>query len=163
MPEAGIPINPPLIFTVRFEKVAFRVNGAYETAESRDVVESQKYYFNPSFSILVKSHSLLLKQMIENEFTPDFGIEVPSKTEINHIALILICQEMLCGCWLAIPEYRAGYGRYYFNHQLSEFWTLNTVASFQNYTKDYFSTERVTWTYDNANRLKWQPTCQQNL
>ena len=32
------------------EKIAFRVNGAYETAESfRDVVESQKYYFNPSF------------------------------------------------------------------------------------------------------------------
>lgn len=36
------------------EKIAFRVNGAYETAESfRDVVESQKYYFNPAFPLQI--------------------------------------------------------------------------------------------------------------
>jgi iron complex outermembrane receptor protein len=30
-----------------------------------------------------------------------------------------------------------------FNHQFNERWSLNATASYQNYTKDYFSTERV--------------------
>jgi iron complex outermembrane receptor protein len=34
-----------------------------------------------------------------------------------------------------------------FNHQFNERWSLNATASYQNYTKDYFSTERVQWGY----------------
>jgi hypothetical protein len=37
------------------------------------------------------------------------------------------------------------------NHQLNDKWYLNSVASYQNYTKDYFSVERIQWVYDGTN------------
>lgn len=43
-----------------------------------------------------------------------------------------------------------------FNHQISNNWSLNVITSYQNYTKDYFSTERVQWEYDKNNRLNWK-------
>jgi iron complex outermembrane receptor protein len=44
-----------------------------------------------------------------------------------------------------------------FNHQFNERWSLNATASYQNYTKDYFSTERVQWGYEKStDRLFWK-------
>ena len=140
------------------EKVAFRVNGAYETAESfRDVVESQKYYFNPSFlfNIGEKSQLIVEADYLKNEFTPDFGIGAIENRDKSYSLNTYLPRNAFVGADWQYQNTEQATAGITFNHQLSEFWTLNTVASFQNYTKDYFSTERVTWTYDNANRLKW--------
>ena len=140
------------------EKVAFRVNGAYETAESfRDVVESQKYYFNPSFlfNIGEKSQLIVEADYLKNEFTPDFGIGAIENRDKSYSLNTYLPRNAFVGADWQYQNTEQATAGITFNHQFSEFWTLNTVASFQNYTKDYFSTERVTWTYDNANRLKW--------
>ncbi len=140
------------------EKVAFRVNGAYETAESfRDVVESQKYYFNPSFlfNIGEKSQLIVEADYLKNEFTPDFGIGAIENRDKSYSLNTYLPRNAFLGADWQYQNTEQATAGITFNHQFSEFWTLNTVASFQNYTKDYFSTERVTWTYDDANRLKW--------
>ena len=140
------------------EKAAFRVNGAYETAESfRDVVESQKYYFNPSFlfNIGEKSQLIVEADYLKNEFTPDFGIGAIENRDKSYSLNTYLPRNAFVGADWQYQNTEQATAGITFNHQLSEFWTLNTVASFQNYTKDYFSTERVTWTYDNDNRLKW--------
>ncbi|MGZ5262698.1 MAG: TonB-dependent siderophore receptor, partial [Kaistella sp.] len=140
------------------EKVAFRVNGAYETAESfRDVVESQKYYFNPSFlfNIGEKSQLIVEADYLKNDFTPDFGIGAIENKDKSYALNTFLPRNAFVGADWQYQNAEQATAGITFNHQFSEFWTLNTVASFQNYTKDYFSTERVTWTYDDANRLKW--------
>ena len=140
------------------EKIAFRVNGAYETAESfRDVVESQKYYFNPSFlfNIGEKSQLIVEADYLKNEFTPDFGIGAIENRDKSYSLNNLLPRNAFVGADWQYQNTAQATAGITFNHQFSEFWTLNTVASFQNYTKDYFSTERITWTYDNAGRLKW--------
>src|SRR5690606_34670179 len=43
--------------------------------------------------------------------------------------------------------------------QFNDKWTLNAGVSYQNYTKDYFSAERIQWIYDSKvdpNRLSWK-------
>lgn len=140
------------------EKIAFRVNGAYETAESfRDVVESQKYYFNPSFlfNIGEKSQLIVEADYLKNEFTPDFGIGAIENNDKSYRLNTFLPRNAFLGTDWQYQNTEQATAGITFNHQFSEFWTLNTVASFQNYTKDYFSTERITWTYDNAGRLKW--------
>ncbi|MGZ5197660.1 MAG: TonB-dependent siderophore receptor, partial [Kaistella sp.] len=140
------------------EKVAFRVNGAYETAESfRDVVESQKYYFNPSFlfNIGEKSQLIVEADYLKNDFTPDFGIGAIENKDKSYALNTFLPRNAFVGADWQYQNAEQATAGITFNHQFSEFWTLNTVASFQNYTKDYFSTERVTWTYDSADRLKW--------
>ena len=140
------------------EKTAFRVNGAFETAESfRDEVESQKYYFNPSvlFNIGENTQLIVEADYLKNEFTPDFGIGAIENRDKSYALNTLLPRNAFVGADWQYQDAQQATAGITFNHQFSEFWTLNTVASFQNYTKDYFSTERVTWTYDNADRLKW--------
>ena len=140
------------------DKVAFRVNGAYETAESfRDVVESQKYYFNPSllFNIGEKSQLIVEADYLRNNFTPDFGIGAIENRDKSYALNTLLPRNAFVGADWQFQNVQQATAGITFNHQFSDFWTLNTVASFQNYTKDYFSTERVTWSYDSADRLKW--------
>lgn len=140
------------------KNVAFRVNGTYETAESfRDVVESQKYYFNPSllFNIGTKSQLIVEADYLKNDFTPDFGIGAIENNDKSYSLNTFLPRNAFVGADWQFQNTQQATAGITFNHQFNDLWTLNTVASFQNYTKDYFSTERVVWSYDNANRLKW--------
>lgn len=140
------------------EKIAFRVNGAYETAESfRDVVESQKYYFNPSFlfNIGEKSQLIVEADYLKNELTPDYGIGAIENKDKSYALNTFVPRSAFVGTDWQFQNVEQATAGITFNHQFSDKWFLNTVASYQNYTKDYFSTERVVWTYDNADRLKW--------
>lgn len=140
------------------EKVAFRVNGAYETADSfRDVVSSEKYYFNPSiaFNIGEKSQIIVEADYLRNDFTPDFGIgAIENKDKSYGLNPFLSRKDFLGTDWQYQNVEQATTG-ITFNHQFNSVWTLNAVASYQNYTKDYFSTERVSWKYNSADRLFW--------
>lgn len=140
------------------EKVAFRVNGAYETADSfRDVVSSEKYYFNPSiaFNIGEKSQIIVEADYLRNDFTPDFGIgAIENKDKSYALNPFLSRKDFLGTDWQYQNVEQATTG-ITFNHQFNSVWTLNAVASYQNYTKDYFSTERVSWKYNSADRLFW--------
>ena len=141
------------------EKIAFRVNGAYETAESfRDVVSSEKYYFNPSFLFNIGEHSQLIVEAdyLKNDFTPDFGIGSITNKDGSYAKNTFLDRSAFVGADWQFQNVEQVSTNITFNHQFSEFWTLNAVASYQNYTKDYFSTERTQWSYDAADRLFWK-------
>lgn len=140
-------------------KIAFRVNGAYEYAESfRDVVESKKYYFNPSFlfNIGEKSQLIIEADYLKNDFTPDFGIGSITNPNGSYAMNNLLSRNAFVGADWQYQNVEQASTNVTFNHQFNEKWTLNAVASYQNYTKDYFSTERVQWSYEKTtNRLSW--------
>ena len=141
------------------KNVAFRVNGAYETADSfRDVVSSTKYYFNPSFIFNIGEHSQLIVEAdyLKNDFTPDFGIGSLTNKDGSYSLNNLLSRNAFVGTDWQFQNVEQATTGITFNHQFNEVWTLNAIASYQNYTKDYFSTERVQWSYDAADRLNWK-------
>lgn len=143
------------------KNVAFRVNGTYEYAESfRDVVQSEKYYFNPSFvfNIGPKSQLIVEADYLKNNFTPDFGIgSITQRDGYTYELNTLLPRNAFLGTDWQFQDVEQVSTNVTFNHQINDQWTLNATASYQNYTKDYFSTERVQWGYDKKypNRLSW--------
>ncbi|QOW10532.1 TonB-dependent receptor [Kaistella flava (ex Peng et al. 2021)] len=142
------------------KNVAFRVNGAYETADSfRDVVSSSKYYFNPSFifNLGEKSQLIVEADYLKNDFTPDFGIGSITNKDLSYTLNDTVGRNVFFGTDWQYQNVEQASTTVTFNHQLSTDWTLNAVASYQNYTKDYFSSERVQWGYATpaATRLSW--------
>ena len=141
------------------KSIAFRVNGAYEKADSfRDVVESEKYYFNPSilFNIGENSQLIVEADYLKNDFTPDFGVGSITNKDKSYSMNTLLPRNAFVGADWQYQNVQQATTGITFNHQFNDVWTLNAVASYQNYTKDYFATERVQWEYDNANRLNWK-------
>ncbi len=142
------------------KNIAFRVNGAYEYAESfRDVVQSEKYYFNPSFlfNLSPKSQLIVEADYLKNDFTPDFGIGAIENKDKSYSLNTGLDRSAFLGTDWQYQNVEQVSTNVTFNHKFSENWSLNSTASYQNYTKDYFSTERVQWAYATAtpNRLSW--------
>lgn len=145
------------------KNIAFRMNGTYEYAESfRDLVQSKKHYFNPSFVFNMGENTQLIVEgdYLRHEFTPDFGIGsvVDDATGISRLATEISRDQFLGAGWQYQTNQQASTD-VILNHKFSNNWTLNAVASYQNYTKDYFSTERIQWAYDSSkNNLnpKWK-------
>lgn len=142
------------------KNVAFRVNGTYEYAESfRDVVSSKKYYFNPSFLFNLGKNAQIIVEAdhLKNEFTPDFGTGAIENRDKSYSLETGIPRSTFLGANWQYQDVQQTSANITYNHQLSKNWTLNTVASFQNYVRDYYSTERTAWSYQN-NRLAWTRT-----
>ncbi|WP_336686416.1 TonB-dependent siderophore receptor [Chryseobacterium bernardetii] len=140
------------------KNIAFRVNGAYEYAESfRDVVQSEKYYFNPSFlfNISPKSQLIIEADYLKNDFTPDFGIGTITNKDGSFEMNERLSRNTFLGNNWQYQNVEQVSTNATFNHQFNERWSLTAIASYQNYTKDYFSTERIQWAYDAKNRLFW--------
>lgn len=140
------------------KNIAFRVNGAYEYAESfRDVVQSEKYYFNPSFlfNISPKSQLIIEADYLKNDFTPDFGIGTITNKDGSFEMNKRLSRNTFLGNDWQYQNVEQVSTNATFNHQFNERWALTAIASYQNYTKDYFSTERIQWAYDAKNRLFW--------
>ncbi|MDR4893371.1 MULTISPECIES: TonB-dependent siderophore receptor [unclassified Chryseobacterium] len=147
------------------KNVAFRINGAYEHAESfRDVVESEKYYFNPSFlfNLSDKSQLIVEADYLKNNFTPDFGIGSITEKDQSYRLNDAVSRNTFFGTDWQYQNVQQASTNVTFNHQFNERWSLNATASYQNYTKDYFSSERVQWIYEtkdatvDPNRLSWK-------
>jgi iron complex outermembrane receptor protein len=142
------------------KNIAFRVNGAYEHADSfRDVVKSEKYYFNPSFlfNLSEKSQLIVEADYLKNNFTPDFGIGSITNKDLSYSMVETLPRNTFFGTDWQYQDVQQASTNVTFNHQINDKWTLNASASYQNYTKDYFSTERVQWGYATpaATRLSW--------
>lgn len=141
------------------KNVAFRMNGTYEYAESfRDVVQSEKYYFNPSFlfNLSPKSQLIIEGDYLKNNFTPDFGLgTITEKDKYTYSMNTQLPRNSFLGADWQYQNVQQASTNATFNHQFNEKWSLNAVASYQNYTRDYFSTERIQWAYDSKDRLFW--------
>ncbi|WP_294332228.1 TonB-dependent siderophore receptor [uncultured Chryseobacterium sp.] len=142
------------------KNIAFRVNGAYEYAESfRDVVKSEKYYFNPSFLFNLNDRSQLIVEAdyLKNDFIPDFGIGSITNKDQSYRLNDLVSRNVFFGTDWQYQNVEQVSTNVTFNHQFNDKWSLNATSSYQNYTKDYFSTERVQWGYEKStDRLVWK-------
>ena len=140
------------------QNIAFRVNGTYENAESyRDVVKSEKYYFNPSFlfNLGEKSQLIIEADYLKNDFTPDFGTGSITTKDGSYSLETGLGRNTFFGTDWQYQNVQQASSTITFNHQFNKNWMLNTILTYQNYTKDYFSSERVQWAYDKNNRLFW--------
>ncbi|WKS95973.1 TonB-dependent siderophore receptor [Riemerella columbina] len=144
------------------DKVAYRVNGTYEYADSfRDVVNNQKYYFNPSFLFNIGSKTQLIVEAdyLKNNFTPDFGLgSITDKKDGSYKINDLVPISTFFGADWQFQNVQQTTSTITLNTEVAENWLLNAVASYQNYVKDYFSTERIQWSYDSNipnDRIKW--------
>lgn len=150
------------------KNAAFRVNGAYENKESfRDFVSGEKYYFNPSFLFNISDRTQLIIEgdYLKQEFTPDFGIGtlvLDSKTSRSIINNLLDIKANPGISWQNQINQMAT-STVTVNHTFNQKWALNAVASYQNYTRDFFGGERMQWFYDTTKSdYYWERTAAKN-
>lgn len=123
------------------QNIAFRVNGTYESAHSyRDVVSSERYYFNPSllFKLDNKTELLVQGDYLHHDFTPDFGIGSINNTTVNKVD-----RSTFYGAPWQYAETQQSTSGFTLRRQLNANWKLTVNGSYQNYKRDYFSTERI--------------------
>lgn len=123
------------------EKVAFRVISTYVNSESyRDVVKSERVYFNPSVLYNISSSTELNVNMdyLKSDFTPDFGIgSVDGKlnTDVGRSTFLNVP-------W-AYNNTNTINSQANLKHKFNENWNINALVNFQNYNRDYYSSERI--------------------
>ncbi len=123
------------------KKIAFRINGNYENANSyRNVVHSERYYVNPSLLFLLgkKTSVLIQGDYLQHAFTPDFGIGSINNTSIPNVA-----RSAFFGTpWQYAKTNQSG-ATATLKHALNTIWHINASVSYQYYQRDYYSTERI--------------------
>src|SRR5690606_25546673 len=70
------------------KKVAFRINGALERANSyRDIIESERIYINPSLEWRIDNKTQLILEMdyLDDSRTPDLGTVNLAENDVNAI------------------------------------------------------------------------------
>lgn len=129
-------------------KIAYRVNGTFESADSyRDQVSSKRYYVNPSLLFkLGKSTELIVEgDYLKHEFTPDFGIgSLNDSTKGTRPSRV---PDVARSAFMGTPwQYNTTHqstASVTLNHAFNTNWRLNTVISYQQFDRDYFSVERI--------------------
>ncbi|MDB5201633.1 MAG: TonB-dependent receptor [Ferruginibacter sp.] len=123
------------------KNIAYRINGTYEKAGSyRDLVESERFYINPSmlFKLGSKTELLLQADYLQHHFTPDFGIGTLAGTIIPNLP-----RNSFLGTTWQYNKAKQTTATATLKQQLSRNWTLNISGSFQQYKRDYYATERI--------------------
>ena len=125
------------------KSIAYRINGTYEKANSfRDDVHSSRYYVNPSFLFKLSERTELILEgdYLYHKFTPDFGIG-----SIGDSNLAPAGRNQFFGTPWQYARSQQTTGTATIKHQVNDSWTINGTLSYQNYNRDYFSTERIQW------------------
>lgn len=122
-------------------KIAYRINGTFESAKSfRDVVESKRYYVNPSLLYKAGSRTQVLVQadFLKHDFTPDFGIGSYDNTKIPDVP-----RNAFYGTAWQYAKTQQVSVTETVKHQINEAWNINGSVSYQQYDRDYYATERI--------------------
>lgn len=123
------------------KKIAFRINGVYEHTNSyRDVVKSERFYVNPSllFKINEKTAALFQVDYLNQNFTPDFGIGSLDNTIIPDLS-----RNTFQGTPWQYNKINQTSASFSLAHKLNNQWKINFLASYEQYNRDYYSTERI--------------------
>lgn len=121
--------------------IAFRVNGTFEKANSfRDVVHSNRFYINPSilFKLSKNTELLLQADFLKHNFTPDFGIGTLADSVIADVP-----RSRFMGASWQNATTQQTVSSAELNHQFNNNWKLNAGVAYQDYSRDYFSLERI--------------------
>lgn len=123
------------------QKVAYRINGTYESAGSfRDRVSSERFYVNPSLLFKLGNRTELVVEgdHLRHDFTPDFGIGSIDNTRIPDVP-----RSRFYGTPWQYAQTRQSTATASVKHQINEAWALNGSASYQKYNRDYYAIERI--------------------
>ncbi|MFV0604482.1 MAG: TonB-dependent siderophore receptor [Niabella sp.] len=123
------------------KSIAYRLNGTYENAKSyRDVVSSERVYFNPSllFNLSKKTNLLVQGDYLKHDFTPDFGIGSLGGSEIADVP-----RSRFMGADWQYAKAKQSTISTELNHSFNPNWGFNFSLNYQNYHRDYFSLERI--------------------
>ncbi|HSC53756.1 MAG TPA: TonB-dependent receptor [Phnomibacter sp.] len=123
------------------KNIAYRLNGTYEKANSfRDEVSSERFYVNPSFLFKLGKNTELVVEgdYLYHEFTPDFGIGSLADTIITPVP-----RNTFYGVSWQYAKTQQASASAALRHSINDNWQLNVTSSYQNYSRDYFSTERI--------------------
>jgi iron complex outermembrane receptor protein len=124
------------------KSVAYRINGTFESANSfRDNVSSKRYYVNPSllFKLGSKTELVIEGDYLYHNFTPDFGIGTVNNTIIPDVP-----RNHFYGTSWQYNITQQSTATATLRHNFNDSWKLNSSASYQYYTRDYYATEKIT-------------------
>jgi iron complex outermembrane receptor protein len=124
------------------KSIAYRVNGTYESAGSyRDYVSSDRYYVNPSllFKLGKRTELVVEGDYLYHKFTPDFGVGSIDDNKINTAA----GRSTFYGTPWQYAKTQQSTATARIKHELNDNWQLTGNVSFQDYNRDYYSTERI--------------------
>lgn len=120
---------------------AYRLNGTFESGNSfRDVVHYKRYYINPSFLFKTGKRAELLVEgdYLKHNFTPDFRTGTIGNTKIPPVA-----RSAFFGASWQYAKTQQTTASASFRQQFNGSWKLVANVSYQNYKRDYYSTERI--------------------
>lgn len=123
------------------DKIAYRVNGTFESANSyRDAISSKRYYINPSLLYKPGNRTEILLQadFLKHNFTPDFGIGTYDNTKIPDVK-----RNTFYGTAWQYAKTQQISAAANVKHQINNDWQLTASVSYQQYERDYYSTERI--------------------
>lgn len=128
--------------------VAFRINGTYEKANSyRDQVHSDRFYVNPSllFQLSNKTNIIVQGDYLKHNFVPDFGIGTLSDKPnvFGGKTVTPVSRNTFFGTSWQYAKTTQATASAEFNHDFNRNWQLSALGGYQNYERDYFSTERI--------------------
>lgn len=123
------------------DKIAYRINGSYESGNSfRDEVNSKRYYINPSllYNINRRTSLLIHADYLKSNFTPDFGTGSLDNTVIAQLP-----RNTFQGVSWQYNKINQTSATAELKHKVNDSWSLNANASYDVYNRDYYSTERI--------------------
>ncbi|BCY29587.1 TonB-dependent siderophore receptor [Flavobacterium okayamense] len=121
------------------KKVAFRVNGSYTNGESfRNFVQSERYYFNPSFEVKLNEKTKLLVEAdyINDSRTPDFGAGV-----IDYEVVDLPRDRFLGVTWGYYDSEQFS-NTITLTHKINDAWNINFINGIRYFKTELFSNTR---------------------
>jgi len=122
-------------------KVAYRLNGTFESTDSyRDQVSSKRYYVNPSLLFKLGNRTELIVEgdYLKHEFTPDFGIGSLGNTVIPDVP-----RSAFMGASWQYNTTQQSTSSVTLKHSINTNWQFNSVVSYQQFQRDYYSVERI--------------------
>ncbi|MCW3466947.1 TonB-dependent receptor [Chitinophaga nivalis] len=122
-------------------KIAYRVNGTFETADSyRDQVHSKRYYVNPSLLFKLSDRTELLVQAdyLKHDFTPDFGIGSIADKNILDVP-----RNTFFGAPWQYAHTQQTSASAILRHKFNDNWALTGTIGYSKYQRDYYAIERI--------------------
>lgn len=122
------------------EKVAFRLNGTYQSANSfRQYVSSERVYINPSllFKLSKKTELLVEGDYLDDRRTPDFGAGI-----VNYEVIPDYPRDRFLGVKWGYVDSKQWSGTATLTHRFNDKWKFNLSSSYRDTEQEIFGTTR---------------------
>ena len=122
------------------EKVAFRLNGTYQSANSfRQYVSSERVYINPSLLVKLSKKTELLVEgdYLDDRRTPDFGAGI-----VNYEVIPDYPRNRFLGVKWGYVDSKQSSAAATLTHRFNDKWKMNLSSSYRDTEQEVFGTTR---------------------